>query len=870
MNKKEKGFIDQNGIKINGDILLHSSRHHTMKLYFPLQILISFVITFVTTIIAESFVDTGSSVIKLFAFCFMSVISLGIIKCKNKVLRWVGIVSSLIIVIYQILNISKVKDGLLYFVYKYVTKAKLAENSNYISDISSIKYDNAVSSFYFALIVLIAFGVCVSCIYRTDFALLFLFTFPIVELGLYWGWDVSVPALILLVVGWILILSVQLINHNTNKAGKKNTFAIHEKKKTFYLTAENEKRSFFTVFTIFVCAITLCAFLCVMAFSWFTGFSRPGSFDKYRREISLSVKNFTLKNIGTTISNYDGGLNLFTPKAVGGINGGVLGTDSEIKFNNSTALKITTDKFSSTMYLKGYVAGKYEKNCWTPVNAENEQFVQMLKKDGLIAQNISCKALSRNELKQKTIDITVKNASKKYVYAPYYSNYQSIDNSNGKDVIPTEEGYVTSVSKSYTIPFYDYDVINNYDGLDLFINGSKSVEAYDKFVHDNYMSYNESKALIDAYNEIYNNYLSLQNYDDQLEDDEGNFSYNYRYSYTDVYNAVKQYFEDNFSYTLSPGKTPEGKDFIDYFLTEQKKGYCSYFASAGVELLRMFGYPARYVEGYVVLPSQYEKYSDNKFEYTVKDKSAHAWAEVYFDGFGWMPAEFTPGYTDDNPNLTNAEKYPSKKNNTDSSKNESSSKTETSQTTTTSQKSTTASANKKSDISSSETLISENSSQSDVLATQKKSNGIGPFCIVILICISLVLLFLVIILRRKYLLDVMKKDCAQSDKRKQVKAIFNYTIKYFSLVGIQVNVNRTDSEICKKILRECKKRNIDIESDKIRELYNIAIKADMSKNDISDEEIAMLKNVMKNVSEEIKKHLSFISKVKAKFIICLY
>ena len=39
---------------------------------------------------------------------------------------------------------------------------------------------------------------------------------------------------------------------------------------------------------------------------------------------------------------------------------------------------------------------------------------------------------------------------------------------------------------------------------------------------------------------------------------------------------------------------------MEYFLTENKKGYCMHFASAGVLLLRAAGVPARYVEGYVV------------------------------------------------------------------------------------------------------------------------------------------------------------------------------------------------------------------------------------------------------------------------------
>ena len=858
MKKKEKGYINQNGIKISGDIAIQYNKIHTWKLYFPIQILIAVIVTFVTTIIAESFIETGSSVPMLFLFSLLSSVSFGILKCKNIAVKIFGMVSSLILIAYQIFNIQKIKDGLIYVAADYLSKAKLIEHNSHIENISSIKYDDAISSFYFALIVFIAFWVCVSCVYRTDFALLFIFTFPIVELGLYWGWDVSIPALITLVVCWILTLAIQLINHNTNKAGKNNIFAIHEKKKTFYLTSDKEKRSFFTVFTPFVCVITVFAFLCTAVFSLLTGFSRPKSFDAYRKEISQSVSNFTFKDIGTTLSNYDGGLNLFKPKAVGGINGGVLGTNSEIQFNNTTALKITTDKFSDMMYLKGYVAGIYSNNCWTPVNAENENFVQMLKNDNLITQDISYDVLSKTQSDTKTIDIMVKGASKKYVYAPYFSNYQGIKNSNGKNVIPTEEGLVTPVSKSYSVSFYDYN-ISTFDNPDLFSNESDGITMYDEFVHNNYMAYNKSDALQNAYSEIINRYLQSDN---QFEENEYG-----SYSYSDVYNAIKSYFDDNFKYTLSPGNTPEGEDFIDYFLTEQKKGYCSYFASAGVELLRMFGFPARYVEGYVVLPSQQLEDDNNKFSVTVKDKSAHAWVEVYFDGFGWAPAEFTPGYNNDNPNLSETEKHPKIKNNTDISKSETSSQAETVQTTTTKNTTHSSSSSVELNTSSSTSSKDESSSNSDLSNTDNKSGNI--YCLeLVVILIACIIIFLLI--RRHYLLDIMEKECNQSDTEKQAKAIFKYTIKYFTLVGIKINGNYSDLEVCKLILSECEKQKINIASSEFNEFCNIAVKADMSKNNISADEIDLLKNVMKNVSEEIKNHLSPISKLKAKFILCLF
>ena len=51
-------------------------------------------------------------------------------------------------------------------------------------------------------------------------------------------------------------------------------------------------------------------------------------------------------------------------------------------------------------------------------------------------------------------------------------------------------------------------------------------------------------------------------------------------------------------YSKTPGEVPEGKEFTEYFLTENRKGFCVHFASASALIYRMCGYPSRFVEGY--------------------------------------------------------------------------------------------------------------------------------------------------------------------------------------------------------------------------------------------------------------------------------
>jgi hypothetical protein len=124
---------------------------------------------------------------------------------------------------------------------------------------------------------------------------------------------------------------------------------------------------------------------------------------------------------------------------------------------------------------------------------------------------------------------------------------------------------------------------------------------------------------------------------------------------------VDTYFQDNIPYTLKPGATPKDEDFINYFLTRNRKGYCAHFASAATLIFREMGIPARYVEGYAIsyeaaLASdlnEEKRYSDYYWGYSaigesavldveVTDAMAHAWVEIYVEGFGWKVVDVTP------------------------------------------------------------------------------------------------------------------------------------------------------------------------------------------------------------------------------------
>lgn len=99
--------------------------------------------------------------------------------------------------------------------------------------------------------------------------------------------------------------------------------------------------------------------------------------------------------------------------------------------------------------------------------------------------------------------------------------------------------------------------------------------------------------------------------------------------------ALQTYLSRTYRYALDVEVMPSNVDFVSYFLLKSKEGYCTYFASAMTVLCRMVGLPARYVEGYLARPEA------NGVAY-VTGMDAHAWTEVYFEGFGWLTFDATP------------------------------------------------------------------------------------------------------------------------------------------------------------------------------------------------------------------------------------
>jgi transglutaminase-like putative cysteine protease len=89
-----------------------------------------------------------------------------------------------------------------------------------------------------------------------------------------------------------------------------------------------------------------------------------------------------------------------------------------------------------------------------------------------------------------------------------------------------------------------------------------------------------------------------------------------------------------FEYTLTPPRTDLNS--VDDFLFNTRSGFCGHFASAFVLLMRAGGVPARVVTGY--LGGEWNPFGGY---FVIRQSDAHAWAEIWIDGRGWVRVDPT-------------------------------------------------------------------------------------------------------------------------------------------------------------------------------------------------------------------------------------
>ncbi len=347
----------------------------------------------------------------------------------------------------------------------------------------------------------------------------------------------------------------------------------------------------------------------------------------------------------------------------GGLNNGSLGNAGTVTNDYATDLVVTFAPYSyDTVYLKTWVGTTYTGNSWENVlsntyyNENGELVTEDLEAEATMLSELfgSDSSVLKGKMKVEIADPYLGSNLLTYPYYTVFNNdYYSTDSLINRAAI------YTGIETTKEYEYYVYQDIWNSDYVDLPIT-----TAYDEYVHENYTS---------VYGTIGATAMSVSTTDLSVDeaDVEGQLKalceeQGFGGTTAEIIAQIQDYLEENYTYSLNPGSLPDGEDFVTYFLFENPYGYCSYFATAGTLLLRSMGIPARYVEGYVISMSDvvdstllddedYEDWLEGDaeigqtavIEVEVDDSRAHAWCEVYLNGYGWVPVEFTVAGTTD-------------------------------------------------------------------------------------------------------------------------------------------------------------------------------------------------------------------------------
>lgn len=335
----------------------------------------------------------------------------------------------------------------------------------------------------------------------------------------------------------------------------------------------------------------------------------------------------------------------------------------------------------------------------------------------------------------------------------------------------------------------------------------------------------------------------------------------------EIVDQIKLYFALNYAYSLQNPKTPEGEDFIEYFLGNMDTGSCTYFSSAAVQLLRYFGIPARYAEGFMIPSKQLRTSSTlnsdtGKYEMTVLDNYAHAWVEIYMPGIGWLPVDFTLSVQQMDELVATT---------TTTSGEETSESTTTTVTTTSAQAESTTTVTTAPQGSASETITTTGNGSGNGSTGSKGGSKIKGILLTVgaatLIIAMFVLAYLACISAIK---RGLKDSINEANENRRAVNIYDLVLTYLACIGIRSSENISDKDRCERLCEMLEKAGITGLSDELRAACELAVEAGMSGGEITPEENEQMIALLKKVRGICYEKMSKIQKFTAKYIKGLY
>ncbi len=575
------------------------------------------------------------------------------------------------------------------FIYNIIYKEAYKTEISYYRNLSQALESSSVTALFIFYIWLLAIVIFFFTVSRPNPVLPLMVTFPILELGMYHGIEVPVFWGILCISYWLALLAMSTIDVGEYSGGqsgfvRKNNLFFPKRHMKLKVTEK--------------CGVLIIASVMLIAAASYgalklTNYKRSDKLNEKRRNITEALEDFSFENFAESFSNLSAAMGFDFE-----YENHKLGNNDHVRYKNVTDLTVTLDRpTSGAIYLKDYAGAIYKENEWfdLPQSAYNNSLFKDFEKYNLYPQDFPAifdqllEPLNQNQ----SYNIRIKNSQKKanHKYTPYgtFKNngmrydkdltvstkkdekgvykykFINLDSESVLNSFRNYESYYSNPIVRDIVPFSDIADQKWRDSVKDYCTENDLINLDDYFTLDYNIAFNRdvminnsnvlmSQLLQNRYSEfIYKNYMKIPNTKEMSE---------VREHYSDIISGehttaeeklkvldeIKNRMRNECAYSLYPRRTPSNRDFINYFLLENHKGYCTHFASAGVILARMAGIPARYATGYIIVENDIKnarKNADGSITLDVKDNRSHAWVEVYIDGMGWLPYELTAGYS---------------------------------------------------------------------------------------------------------------------------------------------------------------------------------------------------------------------------------
>ncbi len=903
MNKKTKKIHNNSGIKVCDSIVMSVKKKKRNFRWF--ESLIIALSGYIATIMLflTMFDFTYSKNPLIISAVIFSVIYIGLSSLKKHGL--IPIVLSLVMigaVFWKKLDLIAMGYK---FVYNVVYKASYHTEINYYKFLEDKLESQSVTTFFIFGAWVLAVVIYVFTVHHPHPLPNLITCFPILEIGLYNGIEVSILWGMLVIGFLIASFAMSTIDMGEYSGGNGG-----------FVRKEN---MFFPKRQMRLKVTEKCGVLLIVAIMLSTGFAVAGmKLTKYERSKELNEKRIEIRDAVNNFSTDDLADSITELSAAFGLDikfeSHKLGTVSSMKHKNRTDMIVTIDgKVDSAIYMKDYTGSVYNDNEWKtlPDAKYQEAIFDEFKSFEIYPQNFPY--CYNNALSSSTeYNMYIKSEQRgNKSYAPYGTDYiggmiydRDMNVSSKKrdskeysyrftsidiDLLQARGfGYkwspvvkVGSINdeewRNKIIDYCErYGILENgtiaqintsmpleNEGLSRnpqFISTELLREEYEKFVYENYLQVPDTTAM----QEVRETFAYFIDTAEQFE---------YPVECIVLLQALRETVADMTKYSLSPGKTPGNRDFVNYFLLENNKGYCTHYATTGVMLARMLGIPARYATGYVIVGDDFNDSNmnpDGSYTIKVKDDRRHAWVEIYIDGYGWVPFEFTAGYTDQtidtSPTTTTTTTTATTTTGTETTGTD---MTETTVSDVEPEESSEQTSANNGGNNRSTTAVTTNYSGGD--AGDKGENPVLKAMKNVLVNILCTLLVIAIIIasfiaRRKIVIALRNKRLSVKNPVKRIGNIYAYAEKLMKQVGVEFN---TMSSRELSAFMEEKYGGIYFEQGEFEKFMNTSLYAVFSGSAPDMADVEKNNKLTKAIADNIYNRAGKLKKLYLKYILCL-